>query len=550
MNKVLVVNLKRFGDIYQTSHLINSISKNHPGAEISLLVYKQFKKAAKSLPNVTNVYTINKRKLESFYKNDLYNNGLAINEFNRSLIAVKRENWTDVVNYSNDKASTFITTYLTTNSAARPHGVYFSNTNTIRYSNEWACFLNEVLAAREFSPISYNDVIHKVVGVKNIPSGDKIKSNAQHNATAKDNFHKLRAALNEENPQDVSIVGIQLKSSQANKDIPFETIVEFIKFTKSTKQLIPVLLVSPSAEEKEYANKVNQQFDNTLVSIESDLIALPSVVNNLDIVLTPDTLTKHVSDLCGTKVVEASLGSSPTFKQSSINTDSIVLRLINTKDEQTISAKDLFQTVLYSVGKLEQSAIEYDQNLQAYHVTSDEFGTFLTPLNPSSDMREATRLLSRAYFSDQEKHEDKSRIFATIRNSFYERNISFWLEREKVEISECTKMLLRTLRSLIRTQENLKNAPQFVEDLDDLLLSVSSPSIAGVSTLIFRGNIDSLENDNVEENLKGIERAVYRLKNDLQQALHIIRDLEKFIKDTKNSEISRKLQKNIGQIDA
>ena len=89
MNKVLVVNLKRFGDIYQTSHLINSISKNHPGAEISLLVYKQFKKAAKSLPNVTNVYTINKRKLESFYKNDLYNNGLAINEFNRSLIAVK-----------------------------------------------------------------------------------------------------------------------------------------------------------------------------------------------------------------------------------------------------------------------------------------------------------------------------------------------------------------------------------------------------------------------------------------------------------------------------
>tara|TARA_R110002072_G_scaffold288917_1_gene455520 strand:- start:202126 stop:203778 length:1653 start_codon:yes stop_codon:yes gene_type:complete len=546
MNKILIVNLKRFGDIYQSAHLINSLAKNHPGTEIHMLVYKDFKKAARSLTNVTSVLTINKKKIESFYKNELYSNGLAINELNETMLSLCKEEWTDVINYSNDKASTFISTYIANETDSKIHGVYFNSTNSVSYSNNWACFLNEVLSVKDFSPLSYNEVFHRILNLRSIDHGDKIKSNSQHNETAKQNFLKLKETLNSENPSKVKIVGIQLLTSQEDKNIPFQTITDFIRYAKASNEICPILLVAPSEKEKAFANRINAEFDNTLVSVECDLIALPSVVANLDAIVTPDTLIKHVSDLLSTPVIEVSLGPSPTFKQGSNNLNSLILREKKSNIGEAISAKDIYQSTLLLLNKISSEDFDLSNNTQCYFNDQDEFGNYIVPLNKTFDFNEATRLMSRAYLSELEKNNDKEKIFKNLKNSFDQTQLNLWLEREKVEVSECTKLLLRALRSLIRTQENLKNAPQFVNDLDGLLGFTSSNSLSGMTVLYFRGIIDSLENDNTEENLKGIERAVYQLKNDLQTSLHIIRDFEKFYRESKGADITKRLQKNLG----
>ena len=59
MKSILIVNLRRLGDIYTTSHLINSLTSSS-NCQISTLVYKESEAAAKTIKNITNVYTIDR----------------------------------------------------------------------------------------------------------------------------------------------------------------------------------------------------------------------------------------------------------------------------------------------------------------------------------------------------------------------------------------------------------------------------------------------------------------------------------------------------------
>jgi ADP-heptose:LPS heptosyltransferase len=58
MNRVLIVNLTRFGDLLQTSPAIAALKRQHPGAAITLMAEKNFADVCDGIPGIDRVYRV------------------------------------------------------------------------------------------------------------------------------------------------------------------------------------------------------------------------------------------------------------------------------------------------------------------------------------------------------------------------------------------------------------------------------------------------------------------------------------------------------------
>ncbi|MEC7274904.1 MAG: glycosyltransferase family 9 protein [Bdellovibrionota bacterium] len=543
MEKILIVNLKRLGDIFQTAHLVNSIKRDNPSKKVHLLCYEESVKAAKIINGLDEVHTINRKKVVSYFRNSIYSDGLAFNELNEALNKVVAQGFDKVLNYSNDRVSTYLTSYISNTLKCDALGVRFTPKQTVEYSNDFALVLNDIVTQTSFTPYSFNDCAHKIAGVeiKNERS-TIIKSNKIHDKTAINNLDRLRS-LKSQDANRVSIIGIQVSSASIVKEIPEDTLIETIRLINSSETMIPILLTAPTEEEKKKASRINKEFENKLVSVEADFIALPSVLKNIDLLLTPDTSIKHLADLLDTPVLEVSLGHAPMFKQGTINLRSAILseaghtRIFKENGEaqesvlrrnSSLSPNLIFNTINTLLGNPEEILNIPNQNTYCiYRPIQTTDGILLMPeAGPTSSSFECKRIVSRLVTQKIMTGTIDEDLITTAYSYITKKEFQNTIESEKMALSEVTKDLLSTLRGLIQTQENKSKAPAFIEALERLLARCFDNNIAAIPTLIFRAKVDSLASSSLEDNFKEVETHLYQLKDSLQSCLYVFKRIE------------------------
>ncbi len=543
MKRILIVNLKRFGDIFQTQHLVDSLRRDKPGVQVDLLCYQEMVRAAKVLCGVREVNTIDRKKVVSYYKNNIYSDGLALNELQQTLDFVKQNDYDQVLNYSNDKVSTFICSYLV-GRADQALGISFTSRQTLNYSSSYSVVLNDIVTQTNFTPYSFNDLAHHICDTTYTCDfqRERVKSNKAHDKTARNNLNRLRSSKSED-ISGVSIIGFQLFASAKEKEIPEETLIETIKLVLEDERMVPIILLAPNPQEREKANRLNQRFNNRLVSVEADFIALPSVLKNIDLVVTPDTAIKHLSDLVNTPVVEVSLGPSPLFKQGSVNPNSIIIsrpaNLRTFKSQSIVSEqeieknKELKGSLLFDVIKhqlIEDASGFNSENMNGfclYRPTKVVDGVTYFPIAGEYDgVFEAKRTLSRSIIQKVFKGVIDENLIEAAYQQIGRRNIQAAIEEEKHALSILTKELLSTLRGLIQTRENKNKAPVFIEALEKLLSHCFDNNLAAIHALNFRAKIESLNSSSLEANFKEVEGLLYELKDYLQSSLYVFKRCE------------------------
>lgn len=543
MRKILVVNLKRFGDIFQTQHLINTIKEEKPSVQIDLLCYQEMSRAAKILCGVNEIHCLDRKKIISYYKNNIYSDGLALNQLETSLSTIREGGYDQVLNYSNDSVSTYICSYIT-KEETEALGISYSSRQTLNYSGPFAVALNDITTQTSFTPYNYNDLHHHISDItfKGNFRSDRVKSNKTHDKTARNNLNRLRSSKSDD-ISGVSIVGFQLSASRKDKEIPEETLIETIELVRNSSNMVPIILLAPNSMEREKANSINQRFDNKLVSVEADFIALPSVLKNIDLVVTPDTAIKHLSDLLNTPVLEVSLGASPIFKQGSVNPKSIIVSrpgnlrtfkesLLISEQEESLNKK-LTGQYLFDVIQSQLQDIEFSEHV----MSSNEFclyqakkvidGTAYLPITGNfNGPFEAKRILSRGIIQKVFKGVIDENLIELAYQKIGRKDFQIAIEEEKNALSILTKELLSTLRGLIQTQENKNKAPVFIEALEKLLSHCFDNNLAAIHALNFRAKIESLNSSSLEANFKEVEGLLYELKDNLQSSLFVFKRCE------------------------
>lgn len=534
MKNILIINLRRIGDVYTTGHLVNSLT--HAGnCNVSLLVYNECTKAAANLCNIHKTYSVNRKEVITLKTNKLFSDGLALEQLYTQLQEIKNQHWDEIINYSNDLVGAYICSYLR-NSTQKIIGIHFGGQKNILTSNDWELLFNDILPSLKYTPIHFIDCYHKMAGIPHKYNGRKVLVDSENETTSSSNMSFIKKTFSA-SESNAKIVGIQLKTSDTSKDIPEEILIDLIALLRETKNLIPVLLVAPIEEEKKYALDINEKFSNELVVIEADLRAVASVLANIDILITPDTAIKHIADLVGTPLLEISLGHAPFLKQGSYSREGLILTdivternfkqvTVATDKKSHIKAQDIISSVLYYFSKTKSIRPRLSDNVTLYACSYDSLGARYSVVAGSTNAQaEIHRLMSRQLITSLYDQNDAGEIYNDIM-ALGHVAATVWCQREKSGLVNMTKDLLGTLRALIQSMENRKNSKDFVLNLGKLIAHSENESIMQIPLMMFKVKIESISAKSFDENAKEVEILLYELKSDMQKVLPSIKELE------------------------
>jgi ADP-heptose:LPS heptosyltransferase len=511
MKKILIINLRRIGDVYTTGHLINSLAATS-GNAISLLVYKESAKAAINLKNVTNLHVIDRKEILTLKTNKLFSDGFALEQLFTQLREIKNQKWDEIVNYSNDMVGAYICSYLR-NSSEKVIGVHFNKNRNIVTDNDWELLFNDILPVVEYAPLHFVDCYHKMLGISHNREGEKLITSSSHNATAFSNISSIR------------------------KNLGISESTELLSLFKGTPELIPILLIAPIEEERKYAIEINEKFNNEIAVVEADLQAIASVLMNIDILITPDTAIKHIADLTETPVLEVSLGYAPFLKQGSYSQGSLILTDIIIERNFTktgalksiktnIKAQDIMSSILYFFTKAKNIRPRLSNDVTLYTCSFDQLGARYTVIAGSVNAQaEIQRLMSRQLINVVYDHNESVEIYSDI-TDFGSSAATTWCKNEKSNLTNVMKDLLGTLRSLIQSQENRKHSKDFVLNLGKLISHTENNTIMQIPAMMFKTKIELINAKTFEENAKEVEILLYELKSDIQKVLQCIKQLE------------------------
>jgi ADP-heptose:LPS heptosyltransferase len=537
MNQILIVNLRRFGDIYTTSHFINSLTQKYPYSQISLLVYEEFSAVAKTLKGVTRVHTIDRKEIITLRKNQLFSNAFALETLKDSLSDIKQTHWDHIVNYSNDRVSTYLMSYLAS-SAEELTGVRISENGRVQTSSDWDIVFNDVLTTYPHTPLHFVDCYHHMTNTPVAREGEKLNTNPKYNEVAFKNITNIRK-VKTVGDIPVNLIGIQICASNRDKEIHDESLKDLISTLLEREEYEPILLVAPIEAEKNRADRLNRLFHNQLIVIESDFQALPSVLMNIDAVVTPDTSVMHAADILDTPVVEVSNGESPFLKQGIYRNGIIITEKIDNR----MKGNHVFSDDPSMLIKGNDIMIALDHLILGRNIHSEDVTPQVTMYTPSIDNLgvrydvlagglnsncEISKTMARYLISEFFAMSDSEQILSHLKSSYAD-EFEAWSTSEKKAITSTTKALLKTLRSLLGHRNKSFKANDFIAALNILLHKCDQEYIVAIPLIMFRAKLENIEAVALEDNIREVEALLHELKNDIQKVFTTICSAEEYI---------------------
>jgi len=542
----LIINLRRFGDIMTSAHLVSVLKKNEPNCRISFLVYEESIRAAQILADVDTIYAIDRKKIATLKENRIFSDAFALNLLTDTLEKVKAVSWKSIINTSNDFVSCYLLSYLTYENTNIFKGIRFNKFLNAQSSNRWASTYNDILTSYKHTPIHFVDCF---LGMANqwqieLPLA-KLHTNPDYDQSSRENFAKIRDRIGGKN-KNIQLVAIQLKASTIEKDIPFNSLIEFINLLLDDPRLYPILLVAPFENERQYANELNQMFNNSLISVEADFLAMNSVLKYVDILVTPDTSIKHQAELIGTPLLEISLGPSPFLRQGPVRDGNLVLtpalpyrswfEKTDIAHDVIISGQDIFLALKIRLGfESSKENVQFTHHLSLYQAKRDSCGTHYNCIKGEQNLNhELTRCLAN-YFLLKLHGLNANLVLSFTYTENEDRQIFEWLSIQKQNITEVTQELLGTLRCLLQFNKATFNPNQFINSLEKLLSFTEKDELSTLAILFFRAELEQMERKNTLENIKTTENMLYLLKDDLALLVNIFNEFENMIRNLRKA---------------
>lgn len=292
--KILIVQLARFGDIYQTWPAIKAYSKLHPHVEIHYLARESFKDALVGLNEIEKIYVLpTSHILEPVVIRENLSETIQRNEnFLNELI---KENYDEVYNLTYSASSASLCATLEASCSSKVYG----------YSRESDGFLkiNDDISEYFYAQVGIgkNNRIHVT---------DLFAWQLSVNLEEDDFNFKDRNIINETVNLPPNTLAIQVGSSQKFKSLKSEHWIELIR-QLSFKGYSSFCLLG-AASELEFAKNITQSFPTGIVK---NLVGQFKIYEHFDILkkcqclIAADSSMIHMASLVNTACVNISIGA-------------------------------------------------------------------------------------------------------------------------------------------------------------------------------------------------------------------------------------------------
>lgn len=529
MKKHLIIALGEKEVILRASIITQLLTRKYPRDTVEVICFKHHQQLANQIHGIATTHIIDCEAINHALDNSYYCDMYAFNCFVSGISALCEESWEQVVNCSNYKVAAHLASVINMRTNAPVIGQKMGRKDNRITGDYWSMLdlaQDEWHATAVINKTDLYPLIHRST-LKEEPVF--FNYNEQQNSKAYQLLQKIRFA----NQAHCKLIGIPLFNALHHRPFNFERVVETISSLLDDITLFPVIITSKNERDQVYAKQISKEFGNSIVIIEVDDITLHSVLLNLDAVIGHDAFSMNLADLIGTSSLRICESTEQLVRFYQHTTQQMTL-IAPLSTAPHIVAADLHASLKHLLG--DEPAIDRISSSSSLYITKqDRFGHYqmqiagieLANFNLHHQLMRTLVSSASTFPLDLLRSIELSGVDLPA--------VKAWCSEQRSNITLASRDLLGTLRSLLRTQKDRKHISEFINSLDKLFRQGESDSIAALCCNLFRARVDAIEASNFNENIQLMEKSLYQLKDDLQQAIAIIRAVEEYSIEETNS---------------
>ncbi|HLE10783.1 MAG: hypothetical protein A2504_11560 [Bdellovibrionales bacterium RIFOXYD12_FULL_39_22] len=526
MKKILLINLKGHHEIISSTHLINAIIYQAPDTQISLLIYQEFNSSAAILNNVHKIYTIDRAAITALHKKLIYSKAFAYDAFFDALGPAYEESWDEIINFSNDKVSSYLSSFFLKDNHTKIHGTYFDKTGQLQYSSNWLMLLSDLMPQLPSLPIHFQNIFLQTIGRKENNSINGIAIDETNNEIAYLKFGKIRKQLANQK-DNAKLIGIPCNFA---RPAVMKNVLQLLLNTSFTH---PVLLATCQTE-KEKAHLLNRHFTGQLIIIEDDFKSLPSTLLNLDLLLSTEGPIKYLADLLEIPAIEVITDYKHAFQQQTTLKGNLILTATSHQISDSVFHLNLLETLRFFFNLTTTPTISTEECL--YIVERDSLGITYKRIIDSADLNfnHLFYLMARHLLGLILLNRRTIDSFFAITDKTSAQTAK-WHQEEMQAVLMLSKKILSTLKSLRKVDGGAPSTSAFVSALDKLLdESDNGAHLVAFPALFFKMRLETLTANSTMTNLKNIEQLLYLFKKEIKIIIEALTELEEAISNKTN----------------
>lgn len=296
--KILVIQLARLGDIYQSWPSLRALMRTNPGVEIDVLVRPRFSSALDGLDGINEKIEMPMTKIFSSILsnelNDAESMAQAMVDTSEFIDTLSANNYDQVINLSFSPMSSFLTKLLEAD-GVEVKGYSRQSDGFLSIPDDASAFFYAQTGVRSSNRFHVNDLFAEVCGV--------VLEEQDYNQMVSHDLPNLVSELIGHEDYVVFHVG----ASQAKKALSEMKVVNLMKRIHSSRSEKVVLI--GSKEESEIAMRVVEQVrSDKLVNLvgKTQLVDLFPLIRNAKLLIGADSGPIHISSLVATPVYNLS----------------------------------------------------------------------------------------------------------------------------------------------------------------------------------------------------------------------------------------------------
>ena len=330
--KILVMQLARLGDIYQTWPTLNALRRSNPSDEIHLLVRKRFSSATVGLTGVDKVIIFNNKTILSPFMLDGKTSD-SLSQMEEFLSDLNTESYDKVINLSFSPVSSYITNLISKNDMEIRGYSRFSD-GYLSIEDETSAYFYAQVGVEKFNQIHLVELFASVAGVELQDCDFKIKDGYSYNK----NYEKL---IQSSKDQGRKSIVVHIGASQKIKTF------SAFKWKRVVHKLIKnsnyVVYLIGSEDEISIKNQIVSGFEaENLVDWvgKTEMGDLYKILLESDLIIGADSMVVQLASLLNKMTLNISFKSVRFWETGPLAVGS---RIILGENEDTISSDQVIR---------------------------------------------------------------------------------------------------------------------------------------------------------------------------------------------------------------
>lgn len=534
MKKILLVNLDSRDDVLNLASIIENLKSKDAQTAIYTLTDEKYRSQVGLLSQVNGSYYIDSNEIQKVLKQRIFSDFEAVNSLWNGLEESGKQNWDLIINLSSSEAASFIVSTLRANEVI---GNYKSPEKSTIGNNFWAR-LHYQGENHQTSGIHQVNSYNRIIGLnQNSESQAQIYSDSTLNALAHKNISRIRQSKMVNNEKS-HVVGIQLENESRPTALSLDTICEMVAELSSTPNIVPVILTLKSEQNGDLIKKINQKFNRSVVIIETDFLALTSIMVNLDSIIASTKSFRILADLLETQSVFVTNDLQDVYENFSSLNDNITI-YCNTVDYPLIRGKELTLALEALLTEKNEKLDLVSNQLTVYR--SGQFpgqGANNELWNKAiaggiNQVEVLHNLVKRILVHNVNGETTRLKDTAELLQNISEASAYHWISREKNALSVMVKTTLAALRTIKTAQNNLAARKEFINSVDEIMANSNENHLVSLIAYSLKNKLDVMNENSSQGNLMQTENFLLELKSQVGLVANLISDVAEFYAEQK-----------------